>query len=401
MANKPKKPKPIKAKKPFDIRVSIAGEGHDEWGNRYFKFVIRDSTRIIPPFSAEQIIKDPKLLYTALSNAGATMVGGAAKAELRNQIQSYQAPPSFQVATRVGWHGPAHVFPDKVVGNSPLKIERSFGDIDSQMLAKYRVGGTLESWQKRVASLCSGNSRLMFAASLAFTGPILAFVTGERSGGFQLYGKGETGKTTAAMVAGSVWGCHKDPARRQAGFCEKWNSTANQLEVTALAHNEALLILDETKLAAAKERDRADVVLDVVFRIDSMVEKGRKTNVASPRSWRCYFLSTSNLPLDQLAKPSRPVDEADRGRLVDIPLPSGNSICEKLHGFSNAEKFTTYLKNRCLNHYGTPSREFVTRLVAIRKSGSEYDRLKKALSSAREQYIDALKERLDGLKPLN
>ena len=390
-----------KTKKPFPINVTIAGEGKDEWRNRYFKFVIEDSKTSIPPFSVGQIIKDPKPLYTALSNAGGNMMAPQAQAELRNRTQNYHAKPSFTVATRIGWHGLAYVFPNQIVGKPPLRIEKSFGDIDPQMLAKYRVRGTLESWKQSVASLCSGNSRLMFAASLAFTGPILSFVSGEKSGGFQLYGKGETGKTTAAMVAGSVWGCHRDPAKRQAGFCEKWNTTVNELEVTALAHNDALLILDETKLAAGKEKDRADIVLDVVFRIDGMIEKARMTNVGSPRSWRCYFLSTSNLPLEQLARPSRHIAEEDRGRLVDIPLPSDDTICEELHEFVNAEDFTTKLKNRCRNHYGAPIREFVSRLVAVRQNEPKYERFQQAMKKWREQYKKTLNERLRSVRPEN
>jgi hypothetical protein len=241
----------------------------------------------------------------------------------------------------------------------------------------------------------------MFAASLAFTGPILRFGSVEKSGGFQLYGKGETGKTTAAMVAGSVWGCHRDPAKRQAGFCEKWNTTVNQLEVTALAHNDALLILDETKLAGGNEKERANIVYNVVYRIDSMVEKGRMTDVGSPRSWRCYFLSTSNLTFEQLVSPSRSIDEADRGRLVDIPLPSENTICEELHEFADAEDFTTKLKTRCRMHYGAPIREFVSGLVAVRQNDSKFERFQQTMKMWREKYKKALHERLDGVRPEN
>src|ERR1019366_5447930 len=113
--------------------------------------------------------------------------------------------------------------------------------------AKYRCRGTLKDWKNNIGDLCKENSRLMFAASLACVGPVLRFVTGPRSGGFQISGKGETGKTTAAMVAGSLWGCHLSPERREKGFAESWHTTAGKVEITALAHNETLLILDETK----------------------------------------------------------------------------------------------------------------------------------------------------------
>ena len=51
------------------------------------------------------------------------------------------------------------------------------------------------------------------------------------------------------MVAGSVWGCHRDEGKREIGFAETWHSTPGQIEITALAHNNTILILDETKRA--------------------------------------------------------------------------------------------------------------------------------------------------------
>ena len=61
----------------------------------------------------------------------------------------------------------------------------------------------------------------MFCASLALTGPILPLVSGPRSGGFQLFGRAESGKTAAAMVAGSIWGCHRSQGASREWFCGK------------------------------------------------------------------------------------------------------------------------------------------------------------------------------------
>ena len=97
----------------------------------------------------------------------------------------------------------------------------------------------------------------MFCASLALTGPILPLVDGPRSGGFQLFGPAESGKTAAAMVAGSIWGCHRSLERREKGFAESWHTTAGKVEITALAHNETVLLLDDTKRAGRNDKDRA------------------------------------------------------------------------------------------------------------------------------------------------
>jgi len=322
-------------------RVVIEGEGCDEWGKRYLKFSVKGGRRDIPPFPVEQLVSDPKPLFAALANAGWNAFTAKARNELLNKLQKRHKPeaPSFKVVTRLGWNSGAYVFPDKIVGEPKKQLETAFGGLDGAMLQKYRVNGTLKQWQEKIAVPCSGNSRLMFAVSLAFTGPILSFVRGPRAGGFQIWGDAETGKTTAAMVAGSVWGCHRSEGRREKGFAESWNSTADKVEVTALAHNDTLLILDETKRAGHGDRKRAEVVTSVAFNLAECTEKERLTNPGSAHWWRCYFLSTSNLSLAQLGRRGQvAIDESHLGRLADIPLPSnGPGIYEELHDFADGE----------------------------------------------------------------
>ena len=113
------------------------------------------------------------------------------------------------------------------------------------------------------------------SVSLAFTGPILELVKGPRSGGFQLFGDAETGKSTAGMVAGSIWGRHRSPERREKGFTESWHTTAGQVELTALAHNHMLLVLDETKRAGRTDKERGSVVIDISFNFAEQTERER------------------------------------------------------------------------------------------------------------------------------
>ena len=209
--------------KPLSL-VTIDGEGFDEWKNRYFKLKVRGSTVDLPPYSMGRINQDPDTLYTDLSNAGANIFTAKAKRQLLEMLQDQVAEaPTFKVATYPGWHGSALVFPDKTFGSSKLPVETSFVDLDPQMRAKYRKQGTLKDWQKRIWALCRENSRLIFALSFAAAPLILPLVKGPRSGGFQLVGPPETGKTSAAMVAGSFWGCHQvaREALRRAGIRPK------------------------------------------------------------------------------------------------------------------------------------------------------------------------------------
>ena len=384
-------------------QVKIVGEGFDEWKDRYFKFSVVGSDRDIPPFSAKQLLDGSKPLFTALANAGWNAFTPKAQAALLEQLQVRKTEsPTFKVVTRLGWNSGAYVLPDEIIGEPKVPLEKAFGGLDPAKLAKYRTKGTLKEWQDRVAALCVGNSRLMFAVSLAFTGPILPFVSGPKSGGFQLWGLPESGKTSAAMVAGSVWGCHLGQ-RREKGFAESWKSTAAKVEVTALAHNDGLLILDETKLAGRDAKQRAEIVADVVFKLAEHTEKERLTNVEPARSWRCYFLSTSNLPFAQLGQDGGvDIGDAEHGRLADIPMPvGGHGLYETLHGFARGEKFSDELQRRSRLIYGTPIREFVKRLVKDRRADKKA--LRQFLAKQRKIYRRKLKVRVEreGLKPLN
>jgi putative DNA primase/helicase len=388
---------------PTDVaQVKIVGEGFDEWGDRYFKFSVKASDRDIPPFSAKQLLLEgPKPLFAALANAGWNAFTPKVQAALLQQLQARKAEAStFKVVTRLGWNSGAYVFPDEIVGTPKMRLERAFGELDAAMLGKYRVKGTLKEWQDQIADLCVGNSRLMFALSLAFTGPILRFVSGPKSGGFQLWGDAESGKTTAAMVAGSVWGCHRSEGRRIKGFVESWKSTAGKVEVTALAHNDGLLILDETKLAGNDDKQRAEVVTDVVFKLAEHTEKERLTNVGSARAWRCYFLSTSNLSFEQLGqKVGVDVDDASLGRLADIPLPAnGHGLYETLHDFASGEELSDKLQSRSRRLYGTPIRAFVEQLSKDRRTDKKA--LSDFLAKERKTYLRRLETEANGLKVL-
>jgi putative DNA primase/helicase len=204
-------------------RVIIEGEGRDEWGRRYFKFSINGSAHDIPPFPVEQLVKEPTQLFAALANAGWNGFTTKARNELLDRLQRRKPKAlRFRVATRLGWNSGAYVLADEIIGEPKKPLEKAFGGLDRAMLEKYRAKATLREWQDQIAALCKGNSRLMFSVGLAFTGPILPLVTGPKAGGFQIWGDAETGKTTAAMVAGSVWGCHRGEGRREKGFAESW-----------------------------------------------------------------------------------------------------------------------------------------------------------------------------------
>jgi len=276
------------------LPYNIAGEGYDETGRRYFQIEIGGSAPL--RFAADTLLAESGELFKALANAGVNCFSSKSRADIINAFQSFTADnPSFHVATKLGSFHKQYVLPDKVYGSSSkLPTVVVLDGLDPAMVSKYRTGGTPEEWQSKTAALCDGNSRPMFAVSLAFTGPILPYVKGPRTGGFQLSGPAEAGKSTVASLAGSVWGCHVGVERKEKGFSETWHTTSGKVELTALAHNETILILDETQRAGRNDRQRAEVISDVVFSLAEGNERERLTNTGSARAWHLSSPETNS-----------------------------------------------------------------------------------------------------------
>jgi len=373
----------------MDFEYYIDGEGRDEMGRRYFSVTLPESKITV---SLNTIIEEPARLHKALTNAGMNCISPESKRAVINQFQEFRADePDFRVATKVGHFRNQFVLPGRVIGMSAPRTVAVLDGLDLAMVAKYRTRGTLKQWQEQIAALAAGNSRLMFAIALALTGPILAFIRGPRTGGFQISGAAETGKTTAATVAGSVWGCHVGAERQEKGFAESWHTTAGKVEVTAMAHNNTLLILDETQRAGRDAAQRARAIGDIAFALAEGMERERLTNSKSSRAWQTYFLSTSNQTFAEIAEAGNvEIDDAYLGRMFDIPCPdSPHGIYETIQEFRGGEQLSDALKRRCRQYFGTAGLAFARRVVVDR--AKDRPALKRRLASYRASYRKALR----------
>ncbi len=63
---------------------------------------------------------------------------------------------------KIGWHQDVFVMPDETFGRSDERILLQTKGVDGN---RFRVSGGLIEWQRNVADLCRGNSRLIFAVS--------------------------------------------------------------------------------------------------------------------------------------------------------------------------------------------------------------------------------------------
>jgi hypothetical protein len=182
-----------------------------------------------------------------------------------------------------GWLERCFVMPENVIPEG--------SDVGYQSAGRgehfYRTMGTLESWREQIGKKCVGNSRLIFAVSAAFGGPLLRPLN-IQSGGFHFRAFSSMGKSTTLWVAGSVWG-----GAGRNGFARTWATTNNAIESIAELHNDGCLLLDEIRLIDPRE------VEQIVYKLANGSGKSRETrNLTGRRTlqWNLMILSSGEIP---------------------------------------------------------------------------------------------------------
>ena len=285
----------------------------------------------------------------------------------QNRLHSYlssSCPPAYaRCVPRVGWHDGQFVFPDEVYGSA--RGEQVILQTVYQR-NPFTTQGTLDEWKDNVASLCAGNSRLVFAVSLALAVPLLE-VVGQESGGVHFVGGSSTGKTTVLRIAGTTAG-----GGGISGFIEQWRATDNGIESTAAMHCDCPLMLDEVGQASGK------VAGEVTYMLANGQGKTRASRSGGGRpslQWRILFLSTGEVTLSDKIKEDK-FSRAMAGqavRMVDIPIDAGkgHGAFENLHGSPDGDSFARRLKEVSALYCGTALREMVKRIAEDREGVAE------------------------------
>lgn len=294
---------------------------------------------------ARMLASDGGEYRAALLGLGLRIATSPAARNLLTQYIQTRDPGEYATCTdRVGWHQSgdrlAFVLPHLTIGD---EAEHIVFQTENAQENTFRVKGTAEQWQQRVASLCVGNSRLAFAVSAAFAGPLLR-LAGVESGGFHFRGDSSSGKTTALKVAASVYG---GPS-----YLQRWRTTDNALEAIAAQHCDGLLILDELAQVDPKTAG------ECAYMLANEQSKARATRTGTPRarlSWRLLFLSAGELGLaDHMAEGMKRTRTGQEVRMADIPADAGKGMgaFERLHGREGGADFARHISGQAGSVYG-------------------------------------------------
>jgi len=288
----------------------------------------------------------------ALLGMGLRIATSPRAKNLLTQYVQTRNPGEYATCTdRVGWHQSgdrlAFVLPHETIGD---EAERIVFQSEAAQENTFRVKGTPAQWAQRIAAPCVGNSRLVFALSCAFAGPLLR-AAGMESGGFHFRGDSSSGKTTALKVAASVYG---GPS-----YLQRWRTTDNALEAIAAQHCDGVLILDELAQVDPKTAG------ECAYMLANEQSKARATRTGTPRarlSWRLLFLSAGELGLaDHMAEGMKRTRTGQEVRMADIPVDAGKGMgaFEDLHGHEGGSNFSRHLVSQAGSVYGAPGRAWL------------------------------------------
>ena len=297
-----------------------------------------------------------------LAQAGLAIAPGRAARELlASYVQVWPVKDRARCVDRLGWQGAVYVTPAESIGE---RGERVVFQNSHALEPAYSVAGTVDDWRDSVARLAQGNSRVVFALSVAFAGP-LANVVGEDSGGFHLRGKSSSGKSTASKAAASVWG-HPDT------YMRGWRATANGLEGMGALHNDGCLILDELSACEPKEAGEA------VYMLANGQGKARATRSGTARAsarWRLLFLSNGEVSLSALmAQAGRKPNAGQEVRLADFDADAGKGLgaFEELHDQPTPEALSLALKDAATRHHGATGVAWLRAIVNDRDKLADF-----------------------------
>lgn len=325
-------------------------------GDRRIKFGTEESSIW---FAVSVLQMDERAVFARLANAGFNYLTSSKKSAFKKEIEDHENYRPGIVASTPGPIGEHFVFGDGTVESKPGSAEVivAFDGDD-----KFSPIGTLDAWQSEIGRVVKNQPLLLFVLCLALLPAILRFIPGMNPL-IELIGEPESGKTTAGLLAASVWAGNPSS---EVGGGMTWDMTVNAFDVVKVAHAGALLFLDEGNLAGANERDRKEVIRKLIFKASSKGGRKRLTDKVAPPDVDFAMLSTSNQPLRNVIHAKAAELDAMRTRMVTVVIDENFGVLtHHPKGFDTTRGAIEYLRDATKGNHGVASRAFVQRLVKV------------------------------------
>lgn len=268
---------------------------------------------------------------------------------LLDYIMNSVPKKTILAVSKTGWYASnIFILHNKVIGAKDVIFQS-----DHIVESHFSVSGTVESWINAIGTKCVDNIPLMISVALALAGPVFGKLNILSTGGIHWYGDSSLGKTTAALVAASIYGDHK--------FINSWNSTKNGIEGLALCRNDTLIILDEIDEANAQ-----DVGANVyqIFNGQGKQRANKLGNARDVNKWRTPVISTGERSLINVMNEAKiPPNAGHLIRMLNVEANFKFGIFNNLHGFASGKDLSNFLKEQTQFHYGAIGPEFIEHLI--------------------------------------
>ncbi len=377
---------------PSDWRITLWEDQATSDRSMELDFPVRTGGRCEIDVSLD-LVDDPDAVrkYLRKKDAHIPMSRPAASTFIQGVLQGLPTTkPNLKVSV-AGWHGKAFVVADRVLGKAPQPLKLS--DVARLHCRVEGMNGELLAWKSRVAQHGVHSSYLTFGILVALAAPMMAFAGLSEGAFFNLSGPGSSGKTTVTRAALSIF-CSPN------GLLD-WNATLKSFEELAAAHNDMLIVFDDTEKA-----DQATLLgsLDkVTHAIVSGKPKSYSANYAGADplrkvTWRTFGLSSSPIPLEQYYLDARKKSRTggQQRRMFDIPVENTNrtgvfDLVDK--GTKEAQTFVGKilkdLESGMAENHGVALEPWIEFLTA--------DKMRGRITTLVDEFADAV--RVDGSGP--
>lgn len=366
------------------VDATFADSSGRGWGRLVSVKSADDRWHEIPITNADLQGK-PAVVLARLVDHGLDLAPGKkSKGLLLDLLKAWKPDQHLLTVNRMGWSDATHtsfVLGSRLVGSAQVLSLAPATGIGAGLVEAGEVG----AWKANIAAGCSGNPLMILAVSLAFSGPLLAWL-GVHGGGLHFRGASSSGKTTLLNIAASVWGDRR--------LITPWRATSNGLEAIASTMNDMLLPLDE--IAEIQPR----VLHEAIYMLANGTGKARMTKdvmLADQARWRLALISSGEISIEEKLKEAKLDAMAGHEmRLIDIEADSRTyGAFDNLHGVANAAAFADAMQRLARKYHGAVGRAYVERLISNKTQLTE-DKLQGWVRMLVSQWASKIPAQVDG-----
>lgn len=314
--------------------------------------------------SAGDLMKSAAEVAAQLAERGLAVMGSPA--QLVSLLRKWVPAREGWLATEAGWvivpGQRGYHLPDGRVLAGAGKGQVPIISLKAGAGGDHNASGNLAGWRDEVAASARGNPLLMFAISAALAGAMLHSL-GLEGGGFNVYGRTSSGKTTVLFAAQSVFGSPDD--------LMQWHATESAFEAAARGSKDGALIVDEIP---TRDPGTAKAIGRTLYMLANGTGKKRSNARLAdigPATWRAMLLTSAEAALPEFHAAARmEMPEGLSVRLADIPAKSwAHGGFATLHGHGSPASFSDAVKAMARRDYGHAGSAFIQHLIAAEDAG--------------------------------